>query len=70
MCDNQVSYFVASGFTHKEVFIKCGYTDIYGGRAQCDDCQASAAKREENRRILDNARADNDWLHSAGYGEI
>lgn len=70
MCDNQVSYFVPKGFGYKEVFIKCGNTDIYGDRAQCDHCQNSAKARAENQRILDDAEHDNAWLHSAGYGDI
>lgn len=70
MCDNKVSYFVASGFSHKEVFVKCGNTDVYGGRAQCDDCQNNAAARAEHDRIMANSEADNAWLKSAGWGEI
>lgn len=69
MCTNQVSYFIASGFSHKEVVVRCGNTDPYGGRALCDVCRASQAKREEYSRILRNAEADNAWLASAGWGE-
>lgn len=70
MCMNQVSYFIAKGYAHKEVFVRCGNTDPYGGRAQCEECQGSRAAREENARILENADADNAWLRSAGYGEM
>lgn len=69
ICTNQVPYFIASGYSHKEVTVRCGNTDPYGGRALCDECQQSRAKRDEHERILRNAEADNAWLSSAGWGE-
>lgn len=69
MCDNTVSYFIARGFSHKEVFVKCGNTDPYGDRALCESCENDSVARAEHNRILVNAEADNAWLSSAGYGE-
>ena len=69
-CDNRIPYFVARGFGHKEVMVKCGTTDPYGDRAQCEQCEKSPSARAEHRRIMDNADADNAWLKSAGWGEI
>lgn len=68
-CENTVTYYVASGYSHKAVEVSCGRTDPYGGRALCEACQENAAAREEHRRILEDAEADNAWLASAGWGE-
>lgn len=68
-CENTVPYFVARGLSHKEVAVRCGTTDPYGGCALCDECHRNKATREEHERILDNAEADNAWLRSAGWGE-
>ena len=70
MCTKQVSYFVASGFLYREVFVQCGRTDPHGGRALCDECASDKARRDEHRRILANSEADNAALRSAGWGEI
>ena len=69
-CENTIPYFIASGWSHKEVAVKCGTTDPYGGRALCDQCASSKAERDEHERILANADADNAALASAGWGEI
>ena len=38
MCNNQITYYVAHGYGHKEVSTKCGTTDYYGDAATCDTC--------------------------------
>ena len=70
MCMNQVSYFIARGYSHKEIFVRCGNTDPYGGRAQCEKCENSRSARAEHERIMQNSDDDNAWLASAGWGEM
>lgn len=69
MCKNEVTYFVARGYSHREVQVQCGTTDPYGDRAQCEACQNNASARAEHERIMANSDADNAWLRSAGWGE-
>tara|TARA_Y100000310_G_C20265731_1_gene615692 strand:- start:261 stop:476 length:216 start_codon:yes stop_codon:yes gene_type:complete len=70
ICNNQVSYFVESGLDYKEVKIKCGNTNPYGNRTICEDCQNNPREMESIRRHQANVDADNQWLRSAGYGEM
>ena len=70
MCDNMVDYYVPKGYDYKLVQTKCGITDVHGGRALCDKCEADPRTRDEHNRILENSKADNDWLQSAGWGEM
>ena len=69
MCDNRASYWVASGFSHKEITVPCGRTDPYGGVAICDKCaddkDAMAAIQARERLIEE----DNAASHSAGWGD-
>lgn len=69
-CENRVPYYVARGFGTREVQVRCGTTDPYGGRALCDECERNPAARAEHERILDDSEADNAWLESAGWNEI
>lgn len=69
MCDNTRIYYVARGYSHSEVAVKCGTTDPYGGRCLCEACENDPNKLAEHERILANAEADNAWLRSAGWGE-
>lgn len=70
MCDNHRIYFIDRGWETREVPVKCGNTDPYGGRAICEACEANPSKLAEHERILAQAEADNAWLRSAGWGEI
>lgn len=69
-CKNKVSYYVPRGYDYREVFVKCGNTDVYGGRAICDDCANDKRKMAEIERQEANIRADNEWARSAGWGEF
>lgn len=67
MCENKVSYYVARGYSHREILIKCGYTDPYGGRAVCDDC---LEKRGDEIAQEEAAIAADNWAsRSAGWGD-
>jgi hypothetical protein len=67
MCDNKVSYYIPRGHDYREVFVKCGNTDPYGGRAVCDDCNAKYG--QQIAREEEAIAADNWASRSAGYGD-
>lgn len=69
-CENKVSYYVQRGYGHKEVLVQCGRTDPYGDRALCEKCQNDKAARAEHNRIVQQSKEDNEWLASAGWGEM
>jgi len=66
MCNEKVSYFVPKGYDYKEVFVKCGDTNPFGGQALCNKCIDDPAIKQQQ----ENADADNAWLKSAGWGEM
>ena len=68
-CKNNVSYYVPHGFDYREVLVKCGRTDLDGERAICDRCRNDAATMAVIERQERNIAADNQWAHSAGYGD-
>ena len=69
-CNNPVRYYVARGYSYREMTVKCGRTDPYGDRAICDQCSSDREKMRQIRNDEANIRADNDWLRSAGWGDI
>jgi hypothetical protein len=66
MCEVKVSYYIPHGFDYKEVSVKCGNTDPYGGQALCDK-HINNPDIKEHQESVD---ADNAWLRSAGWGEM
>jgi len=66
MCTKKISYFVPKGYDYKEVFVKCGNTNPFGGQALCNKCIDDPAIKQQQ----ENADADNAWLKSAGWGEM
>ena len=69
MCENKVSYYVPRGYDYKEIFTRCGNTDIYGGRAICDECRADRKTMARIERQEQMAKADNDLSRMAGWGD-
>jgi hypothetical protein len=69
-CENKVSYYVPRGYDYREVFVKCGLTNPHGGRAICDKCANNPNEMLRITRHEENVAADNDWLASAGWGEM
>ena len=71
-CSNQVKYLVEVGTTMRYVerLVKCGTTDPNGNRCICEDCESDPVKMDSIRRHQANVNADNQWLRSAGYGEM
>jgi len=66
-CTNKVAYHVARGYSYREIRIRCGYTDPYGGRVVCDDCEE---KYGEQIRSEEKAIASDNWAsRSAGWGD-
>lgn len=49
MCDNKVSQWVASGYSHKEVVMQCGSTSVYGETLLCDECEAEVEAGKKAR---------------------
>lgn len=70
MCNNLVTQYVERGFECKPVEIKCGNTGIYGQRVICDKCENDEGLNERLRVQDEDIKADNEWLRSAGWGEI
>ena len=66
MCTKKISYFVPKGYDYREVFVKCGNTNPFGGQALCNKCIDDPAIKQQQ----ENADADNAWLKSAGWGEM
>jgi len=69
-CTNKVTQYIPKGYSYKEIQSPCGSTGIDGDRLLCDPCQNNRAKMAELRRHDANMEADNDWLRSAGWGEM
>ena len=64
-CKNKVIQYVESGYTMREVEMRCGNTGVHGEALWCESCEGS----ERVRRIEEDSAADNAWLRSAGWGE-
>ena len=63
-CENRIYYVIPlNGYDYREISMPCGRTDYYGFVRFCDDCEA-------NPEDVENAKADNAWLRSAGWGEM
>ena len=69
-CENKVSYYIARGFSYREVLVRCGLTDPYGERAICDCCASNPRKMAEIERHESDIAADNAAAKSAGWGEF
>ena len=66
---NKVEFFIPPAYT-RQVFVPCGNTDPWGGRAICNDCSTNRAEMERIRRHEANIKADNEAARSAGWGEF
>ena len=69
-CENEVGYFTGEMPNYTERLVKCGTTDPYGERCICDDCRNDPKIMESIRNHQANVDADNQWLRSAGWGEM
>lgn len=70
MCENKVGFWVAGNrFGYREVQVKCGRTDPWGGRAVCDDCAQDPATMADIERHEESIAADNAASRSAGWGD-
>ena len=69
-CNNKVEYSIPTAYHYRQVTTKCGNTDYYGERTICDKCRSSASIMESIRTQEANNKADNQWLKSAGWGEM
>ena len=69
-CPNSVTYFIPRGYSHFEMAIPCGSTDYRGDRAVCETCGSSPVITRSLEDHEASVRADNDWLRSAGWGEL
>ena len=70
MCNNLVTQYVERGFDCKPVEIKCGNTGIYAQRVLCTKCENDTELNDRLQIQDDDTNADNEWLRSAGWGEI
>ena len=70
MCNNKVSQFVPSGYSYKSIEMKCGETSVEGERLICRDCESSAVIMAGIAQRKADMDADNQWLASAGWGEM
>ena len=69
-CENRVSFWVERGFDHREVKVKCGNTNPYGDRTICKNCSENSSEMKSIQDHEETVAADNDWLQSAGWGEM
>jgi hypothetical protein len=69
-CTNKVSFWVERGFNYREVKVKCGNTNPWGDRTICDKCAGNSKTMKDIERHEENVAADNEWLKSAGWGEM
>ena len=69
-CENEVSYFTGEMPNYTERLVKCGTTNPYGNLTICDECENNPKIMAEIERRLANNKADNEWLRSAGWGEM
>ena len=70
MCEEKVSYWIASGLDYSEIETKCGNTAYNGSRAICETCARDPRIMAEIERQESNIDADNAWARSAGWGEF
>jgi|TARA_R100000084_G_C4627245_1_gene136441 hypothetical protein len=68
-CSNKVIQVVEKGYDVKEVQVPCGSTSIYGDRLLCDKCLNDKKLQKQLQQQDRNQKADDDWLHSSGWGE-
>tara|TARA_R110000850_G_scaffold67019_8_gene149083 strand:+ start:649 stop:864 length:216 start_codon:yes stop_codon:yes gene_type:complete len=69
-CKNKFELYAPHGYDYRAYEIKCGNTDHNGDRAVCDTCAADHNIMQDIRRHEANVQADNDWAHSAGWGDF
>ncbi len=69
-CTNEVEYSIPTAYHYRQVKTRCGNTNYYGERTICDKCRRNASKMESWRIQEANNKADNQWLKSAGWGEM
>ena len=64
VCQNTVTQYRPKGYDYVAVEHQCGNTGWYGELLLCKECEHTRKNREAN------SKADNEWLKSAGWGEI
>jgi hypothetical protein len=71
-CENEVSYMVEIGdsMQYREQMVRCQTTDPHGERCICESCENDPAKLKAHQDHVYSTKCDNDWLRSAGYGEM
>ena len=69
-CTNEVEYSIPTAYHYRQVKTRCGNTNYYGERTICDKCRRNASKMGSIRTQEANNKADNQWLKSAGWGEM
>ena len=69
-CTNEVEDSIPTAYHYRQVKTRCGNTNYYGERTICDKCRRNASKMESWRIQEANNKADNQWLKSAGWGEM
>ena len=69
-CTNKVSQYIPSGYDYREVEFDCGTTGIHGERLLCDECKSNKNLQAQLKRQDEDFEADNEWLRSAGWGEM
>ena len=69
-CTNEVEYSIPTAYHYRQVKTRCGNTNYYGERTICEKCRRNSSKMESWRIQEANNKADNQWLKSAGWGEM
>ena len=69
-CKNKVEQIVDKGYDVKIVELPCGSPSIHGDRLLCDKCLNDKKLQKQLQQQDENMKADQEWLDSAGWGEM
>ena len=61
---------IGESMRYRPTEVRCGTTDPNGDRCICPQCESDPVIMESIRNHQANVDADNQWLRSAGYGEM
>lgn len=57
MCGKEMQVFVASGYSSKEITVRCGNTSPYGSPWLCENCEKVHGDRDWRREAMEAGEA-------------
>jgi len=70
MCKQHVTQYVPKGYGCEARIMTCGDTSIHGTRLTCESCQKNPTIMQAIEDRQASMEDDNQWLASAGWGEM